>query len=44
MILAGAATLREIDEHWSIDDLADANLALDLQQEADARAMERAKR
>lgn len=34
-------TLREIDEHWDINDLADANLALDLQQEAERRAAER---
>lgn len=38
------ATLREIDEHWCIDDLADANLVLDLQAEADARAMREAKK
>lgn len=44
VIKAGMATLQEIDEHWCINDLADANLVLDLQAEADARAMERMKR
>jgi len=44
VIKAGLATLREIDEHWCINDLADANLVLDLQAEADARAMKEARK
>ena len=35
-------TLREIEEHWSILDLLDANEALDLDQEARRKAEERA--
>jgi hypothetical protein len=33
--------LHEIETHWSIDDLADANEALDLQAAADMEAMQR---
>jgi hypothetical protein len=36
--------LREVEEFWSIDDLLDANEALDIQQEAEAWEIERAKR
>jgi hypothetical protein len=36
------ATLEEIESHWSIDDLADAHEALDIQQEAEARAYRKA--
>lgn len=37
------ATLREIEEHWSILDLLDANEALNLDQEAKRKAEEKAK-
>jgi len=33
-ILERIATLKEIETHWSIDDLMDANEALDVQQNA----------
>jgi len=33
--LAKITTLEEIENHWSICDLADAHEALDIQQEAD---------
>jgi len=33
-VVARIATLEEIDTHWSINDLADAHEALDIQQEA----------
>jgi len=36
------ATLQEVDEHWSVLDLLDANEALDLDQEAKRKAEERA--
>jgi len=36
------ATLQEIEEHWSILDLLDANEALNLDQEAKRKAEERA--
>jgi hypothetical protein len=35
--MAKIATLQEIETHWSIDDLADAHEALDIQQEAEAK-------
>ena len=35
------ATLREIEEAWSLSDLLDANDALDLKEEAEAKANER---
>jgi hypothetical protein len=35
VILAGAGRLEEIERHWSIDDLADANEALDVRDEAE---------
>jgi hypothetical protein len=31
-------SLQEIETHWSIDDLADANEALDVKEEAEAYA------
>lgn len=34
-ILAGIATLEEIDRHWSLSDLLDANEALDIRDEAE---------
>jgi hypothetical protein len=36
------ATLHEIESHWSIDDLADAHEALDIRQEAEAKAYRKA--
>lgn len=36
------ATLGEIREHWSMNDVLDAHDALDLQREADARARKEA--
>lgn len=44
MILAGAGTLRDIECHWSIDDLADANEALDIREEAEESARKKAER
>ena len=35
-ILEGVATLHEIDTHWTICDLADANEALDIKDDAHA--------
>lgn len=35
VILAGAGSLEEIERHWSVDDLADANEALDVRDEAE---------
>ena len=40
-VTARIATLQEIDTHWSIDDLADAHEALDIQAEAEAKAAKR---
>ena len=34
--LSGLATLKEIDEKWTINDLADANEALDIKEETEA--------
>ena len=31
--MSGKATLQEIETHWSINDLADANEALDIEQD-----------
>ena len=42
-ILAGISTLQEIETHWSIDDLADANEALDIKDEAEDYASRRAR-
>ena len=33
------ATLQEIETHWSLDDLLDANDALDLKEQAEAQRM-----
>lgn len=44
LILEGKATRREIQEWWSIDDLADANDALDAWQEAERKAQRRKSR
>jgi len=35
-VIARITTLHEIETHWSIDDLADAHEALDIDQEAAA--------
>jgi len=32
-IIEGIVTLQEMDEHWTINDLADANEALDIKYE-----------
>ena len=37
-IVERVATLHEVETHWSIDDLADANEALDIKAEAEAKA------
>jgi hypothetical protein len=34
----GAASLEEVERHWSLEDVADANDALDAWQEAKAAA------
>ena len=41
VVIAHVATLHEIEEQWSINDLADANEALDLQAAADTEAMQK---
>lgn len=33
--MEGIATLHEVNTHWSLDDLADANEALDLKVDAE---------
>jgi hypothetical protein len=38
------ATLREIETHWSIDDLADAHEVLDIKAEAEQYAARQSKR
>ncbi len=37
------ATLREIEEHWSLEDLLDANDACDQKNKAERDAQERAR-
>lgn len=48
MILSNVATLEEIETHWSINDLADANEALDVKEEIErlesAQIQQRSKR
>lgn len=39
--MARKATLQEIETHWSIDDLVDCHLAMNLQDEAEYRASKR---
>lgn len=39
-ILAGVTTLRELETYYDINDVWDANEALDIQQEAERRALE----
>jgi len=41
--LAKVASLSEIEKHWSINDLADANEALDIKDEVEAHMMKEAK-
>ncbi len=41
MIVARLASLRELEEWWSIDDLADANDALNAVAEAEREALNR---
>jgi hypothetical protein len=41
LILEQVATLRDLDMVWSINDIADANEALDAWHEAEAAANER---
>jgi hypothetical protein len=41
LIIERHTTLQEVDVHWSIDDIADANEALDAWQEAAAEAERR---
>lgn len=43
-VLAQIATLSEIQERWSLDDLLDAHEALDVKAEAEARERERVER
>lgn len=42
--MAGIASLKEIETHWTINDLADANEALDIKEEAEAFYIAEAKR
>jgi hypothetical protein len=41
LVLEKVATKQELDTHWSIDDVADANEALDAQYEAQAEMNQR---
>ena len=41
--MEGKATLKELDEHWSIDDLADAHDALDIMIEMEMQSQQKAK-
>ena len=43
-MLSGAATLTEIETQWTVIDLLDANEALDLQADAEERAIEQARK
>lgn len=43
-VTAKIATLAEIETHWSIDDLADANEALDIKAEAEEFAARQARK
>ncbi len=43
-MLAKVATLQEIETHYSILDVMTANEVLDIQEEADAQAVDDAKR
>ena len=42
--MAKIATLHEIESYWSIDDLADANEALDVKFEAEQRQLDEMKK
>ena len=41
--MEGKATLQELDEHWSIDDLADAHDAMDIMIELETASSRAAK-
>ena len=41
-VLAGILTLKEIETYYDINDLWDANEALDIKEEAERRALEAA--
>lgn len=38
------ATLRELDEHWTLLDMLDAHIALDIEQENERLAYEEARK
>lgn len=40
LVLAGVATLSEIEMHWHLGNVFEANEALDIQEEANRRATE----
>jgi len=42
--LEGIATLQEIETHWSLYDVLDANEALDEREDAQERAIKKAER
>lgn len=41
---APVKSLRELEEHWSVDDLLSANIALDVIDSVERRAAEKAQR
>jgi len=43
-ILAGKTTLSEIDNHYTLDDLADLNEAMDIENEMERFMMEKVKK
>lgn len=44
MVLSQIATLREIEEHWTLDDLMDAIEVLNVQTEVEKKAMDKSKK
>jgi hypothetical protein len=40
-VLSKVATLQEIDTHWSLNDVVDANVLLNLQQELENNMLDR---
>jgi hypothetical protein len=44
LVIGQVATLHEIEVHWSLDDLLDANEAMDIQMLADVEASQRARK
>ena len=44
MVLSEIATLQEIETHWNIIDLMDANEALDIKAEQEEYEMDKAKK